>query len=91
MHLHSLAQFDGVERVCKEDATPSSVKQQTLRSVKSWTPKSLRLSPPSSPKASPVSDSPKVDPSVPLELQRCVYVCACCHITYTSFTVLKAV
>ncbi|KAM9488151.1 SH2 domain-containing adapter protein E [Clarias gariepinus] len=63
------AQFDCVERVCKEDAPPTGFKQQTLRSVKSWTPKSLRLSPPSSPKASPDSESPKVDPTVPLELQ----------------------
>ncbi|XP_062848852.1 SH2 domain-containing adapter protein E [Trichomycterus rosablanca] len=63
------AQFEGVDRLCKDDGTPPSVKQQTLRSVKSWTPKSLRLSPPSSPKTSPDSESPKVDPTVPLELQ----------------------
>ncbi|TTD18122.1 SH2 domain-containing adapter protein E [Bagarius yarrelli] len=63
------AQFEGVERLCKEDASSTGVKQQNLRSVKSWNPKSLRLSPPSSPKSIPDTENQKVDPTVPLELQ----------------------
>ncbi|KAL7875031.1 hypothetical protein SRHO_G00060010 [Serrasalmus rhombeus] len=67
------AQFDGMERACKEDGSTPAVKQQTLRSVKSWTPKSLRPSPPSptspSPNTSPDTESPKVDPTLPLEKQ----------------------
>ncbi|KAG9275870.1 SH2 domain-containing adapter protein E [Astyanax mexicanus] len=68
------AQFEGAERVSKDDVGSPNVKQQTLRSVKSWTPKSLRPSPPSptsptSPNISPDTESPKVDPTLPLEKQ----------------------
>ncbi|XP_035386690.1 SH2 domain-containing adapter protein E [Electrophorus electricus] len=68
------AQFDAVERVAKDDGAPPAVKQHTLRSVKSWTSKSLRPSPPSpttpsAPGTCPDTDSPKVDPTLPLEKQ----------------------
>ncbi|XP_076826493.1 SH2 domain-containing adapter protein E [Brachyhypopomus gauderio] len=68
------AQFDGVERVAKEDWAAHSVKQHSLRSVKGWTPKPLRTSPPSpstppAPGVYPDTESPKVDPTLPLEKQ----------------------
>ncbi|XP_056123658.1 SH2 domain-containing adapter protein E [Rhinichthys klamathensis goyatoka] len=67
------AQFDGVERVSKEESGSPTVKQQTLRH-KSWTPKSLRPNPPSptspsSPSIIPDSETPIVDPTLPLEKQ----------------------
>lgn len=71
------AQFDGVERMSKEESGSPTVKQQTLRH-KSWTPKSLRPNPPSptspsSPSTTPESETPIVDPTLPLEKQRCVF------------------
>jgi len=73
------AQFDGVERMSKEESSSPTVKQQTLRH-KSWTPKSLRPNPPSptspsSPSIIPDSETPIVDPTLPLEKQRCVCLC----------------
>lgn len=67
------AQFDGVERMSKEESSSPTVKQQTLRH-KSWTPKSLRPNPPSptspsSPTTTPDSETPIVDPTMPLEKQ----------------------
>ncbi|KAA0703201.1 SH2 domain-containing adapter protein E [Triplophysa tibetana] len=67
------AQFEGMDRMSKEDCGSSGLKQQTLRH-KSWTPKSLRPNPPSptslsSPSTTPDSETPMVDPTVPLEKQ----------------------
>lgn len=67
------AQFDGVERMSKEESGSPTIKQQTLRH-KSWTPKSLRPNPPSptspsSPSTTPDSETPIVDPTLPLEKQ----------------------
>ncbi|XP_030639473.1 SH2 domain-containing adapter protein E [Chanos chanos] len=69
------AQFDGgAERLSlsKEDSSLPGGKQQTLRQ-KSWTPKSLRPSPPSptslSSPTTPDSETPIVDPTLPLEKQ----------------------
>lgn len=72
------AQFDGVERMSKEESGSPTVKQQTMRH-KSWTPKSLRPNPPSptspsSPSTTPDSETPIVDPTLPLEKQRCEFV-----------------
>uniref|UniRef100_A0A8C1NI09 SH2 domain-containing adapter protein E n=1 Tax=Cyprinus carpio TaxID=7962 RepID=A0A8C1NI09_CYPCA len=67
------AQFDGIERMAKEDSGSPTGKQQTLRH-KSWTPKTLRPNPPSptspsSPSTIPDSETPTVDPTLPLEKQ----------------------
>ncbi|XP_056331426.1 SH2 domain-containing adapter protein E [Danio aesculapii] len=67
------AQFDGAERRNQEESGSPTVKQQTLRH-KSWTPKSLRPNPPSptspsSPSTTPDSETPIVDPTMPLEKQ----------------------
>lgn len=67
------AQFDGAERMSKEESGSPTIKQQTLRH-KSWTPKSLRPNPPSptspsSPSITPDSETPIVDPTLPLEKQ----------------------
>ncbi|XP_016376099.1 SH2 domain-containing adapter protein E [Sinocyclocheilus rhinocerous] len=67
------AQFDGIDRMSKEESGSPTVKQQTLRH-KSWTPKTLRPNPPSptspsSPSTTPDSETPIVDPTLPLEKQ----------------------
>ncbi|XP_689987.3 SH2 domain-containing adapter protein E [Danio rerio] len=67
------AQFDGAERMSKEESGSPTIKQQTLRH-KSWTTKSLRPNPPSptspsSPSITPDSETPIVDPTLPLEKQ----------------------
>jgi len=73
-----------------KEESGSPVKQQTLRH-KSWTPKSLRPNPPSptspsSPSIIPDSETPIVDPTLPLEKQRCVFVFEK-HVLYTSANV----
>ncbi|XP_016142265.1 SH2 domain-containing adapter protein E-like [Sinocyclocheilus grahami] len=67
------AQFDGIDRMSKEESGSPTVKQQTLKH-KSWTPKTLRPNPPSptspsSPSTTPDSETPIVDPTLPLEKQ----------------------
>ncbi|XP_051576539.1 SH2 domain-containing adapter protein E-like [Myxocyprinus asiaticus] len=65
------AQFDRVDRMSKEESGLPNVKQQTLRH-KSWTPKSLNPPSPTSPSlpcTTPDSETPIVDPTLPLEQQ----------------------